>query len=257
VNLTWTDNSHGATGYKVERNDNEGSGWVQIAALSATATSYTDVTVNEATTYSYRVRTAANALNSTYSNSPSITTVPLDPDSLAAITISTSEIDLSWNDNSAGATHYLVERSDDGGGSFTQIASLSGTANSYQDTGLAEGFTYQYQVRAQDAGGFSGYTDSVQATTLPATPGNLVATPSAGHIDLTWTDNSSGETSYTVQRNNGGVWTAIATLDPDSNSFSDTGATGGLVSGHTYQYRVFCSDDGGISAFISASATAS
>ena len=183
VALQWTDNSHGATGYKVERNDNAGSGWVQIALLSSTATSYTDVTVNEATTYSYRVRTASNSLNSPYSNSPSITTVPLDPDTMAATTISTSEIDLSWNNNSAGATSNLIERSDDGGSTFTQIASVSGTASTYNDTGLTEGFTYQYRVRAQDAGGFSGYTDSVQATTLPGRPQQSGRhAQAAGHI---------------------------------------------------------------------------
>ena len=258
--LTWTDNSQDATAYQIQRNDNAGSGWVTIATTDASATTYTDVTVNEATDYSYRVRTVSNALNSAYSNSPSITTVPLDPDTLAATVASTSQINLTWNDNSAGATHYLVERSDDGGNTFSVIATLNGTATSYNDTGLTEGFTYQYQVRAHDAGGYSGYTDSVQATTLPAAPsgcGRNAVRPRATS-SLTWNDISNGETSYTVQRtNNSGTWTTIANLDADSTSFTDTGATGGLNSGTTYQYRVFCTTpDGGNSAFATGSGTA-
>ncbi|HET6250703.1 MAG TPA: fibronectin type III domain-containing protein, partial [Tepidisphaeraceae bacterium] len=257
VTLMWTDNSAGATAYQVQRNDNVGSGWVTIATTDSSATTYTDVTVSEATDYSYRVRTVSNALNSAYSNTASITTVPLDPDTLAATTISTSEIDLTWNDNSAGATHYLVERSDDGGNTFNQIATLNGTANSYNDTGLTEGFSYQYQVRAQDDGGYSGYTDSVEATTLPAAATGLTATPTAGQIALNWTDVSNGEISYTVQRDNSGTWTTLSDLPANATSFTDTGATGGLDSGTTYQYRIFCTNpDGGNSAYTTMSATA-
>ena len=96
-------------------------------------------------------------------------------------------------------------------------------------------------------------------TTLPATPSNFLATPSAGQIVLAWADNSSGETSYTVQqRFNGGTWTTIASLDANTTSFNDTGATGGLVSGTTYQYRIYCPPNaGGNSAFLSGSAMAS
>jgi cellulose 1,4-beta-cellobiosidase len=149
-----------------------------------------------------------------------------------------------------------VERSDDSGATWNQIASLGGSATSYSSTGLTEGTDYQYRVRAQGAGGYSGYSASADGTTLPATPSSLIATPSSGVIALTWIDNSSGETSYTVQRSTGGGWTTIASLAADSQSFNDVGAVGGLSSAQTYQYRVFCSDDGGNSAFATTSATA-
>ncbi len=253
VTLTWTDNSAGATGYKVERSS--GGAFTLLTTLPASATTFTDLTVNEATLYTYRVRAVSNAIYSAYCPSQSLTTVPLAPDTLATTTVSTTEIDLTWHNNSTGATHYLVERSTDGGANFTQLASLGANATSYTDTGLTEGTDYQYRVRAQDAGGYSDYTISVAGSTLPAGPSNLQANAAAGEIDLTWNDNSTGESSYIVQRFNGGAWTTIATLAADTTSFSDTGATGGLTSGQTYQYRVYCAGNGGNSA-VSPTASA-
>ena len=204
----------------------------------------------EATAYTYRVRAVASGINSSYCASQTLTTLPLAPDTLAATTISMSEIDLTWNDNSAAPTHYLVERSTDGGNTWSALVTLGPSASSYNDTGLTEGTDYQYRVRAQDAGGYSGYTASADATTFPIAPSSLAGQANAGTNDLTWNDNSSGETRYTVERStdSGITWIAIANLPADSNTVSDVGAVGGLNSGSSYQYRVFCSNNGGDSA---------
>jgi hypothetical protein len=61
-----------------------------------------------------------------------------------------------------------VEQSLDGGNTWLNIATLDGNATSFNNTGLVEGTDSQYRVRAQDDGGFSLYTDSADASTLPA-----------------------------------------------------------------------------------------
>lgn len=67
-------------------------------------------------------------------------------------------------------------------------------------------------------------------------PSNLIATViSTTQIDLTWTDNATNETSYRVEQSlNQVTWTEIATLPPNSSSYSVTG----LTPGTTYYFRV-------------------
>ena len=53
---------------------------------------------------------------------------------------------------------------------------------------------------------------------VPADPTDLVAEVlSATQVSLTWTDNATNETGYTVERSdNGGAFAAVATLPADS-----------------------------------------
>ena len=69
----------------------------------------------------------------------------------------------------------------------------------------------------------------------PTAPSNLAATLSGSGADLSWSDNSSDETSFHVEsRVSGGSFAEIASLPADSTSFTATG----LASGTTYNFRV-------------------
>jgi hypothetical protein len=85
-------------------------------------------------------------------------------------------------------------------------------------------------------------------TTQPAlaAPSNLTATRSGSlsnqRIDLTWTDNSSNETSFTVQRSTDKVnWGDLASLPANTTSYRDTP----LQRKTTYYYRVYAVDSAG------------
>jgi len=61
-------------------------------------------------------------------------------------------------------------------GTFAEIGTVLKTLRSYSDTGLAEGSTYCYQVRAVGPGGPSAYSNQVARTipfTAPPAPSNL------------------------------------------------------------------------------------
>src|SRR5688500_601773 len=73
INLSWSDSSSTETGFKVERSTAT-SGWAQIGATGANATSYASTGLGAATTYSYRVRAYNSTGDSGYSNSASATT---------------------------------------------------------------------------------------------------------------------------------------------------------------------------------------
>jgi autotransporter-associated beta strand protein len=90
---------------------------------------------------------------------------PSAPGALAATTISTSEIDLTWSDNSTNESSFLIERSSDNV-SFLHIATTGAGVTSYSDTDLSAGTTYYYRVRASNAGGVSPYSNVASATTI-------------------------------------------------------------------------------------------
>ena len=74
-------------------------------------------------------------------------------------------------------------------------------------------------------------------TVVPVTPSALVGTvASATQINLTWTDNSTNETGFKIERKTGpGTYAIIGTAAPDVTTFNDSG----LTPSSTYTYRVY------------------
>ncbi|MEP1892329.1 MAG: fibronectin type III domain-containing protein, partial [Cyclobacteriaceae bacterium] len=163
---------------------------------------------------------------------------PGAPSNLSVTTISPSELDLAWTDNSSDETGFKIERSPAGGGSFQLIETTGANATSFSDTGLAAATSYEYRVYAFNAAGSSDYSNTSTGLTseTPAAPSNLSLTvASASQINLAWTDNTSSETGYKVERStNGGSFTEIATLGANVDTYEDTG----LVAETSYTYRV-------------------
>ena len=89
---------------------------------------------------------------------------PAAPSNLSASAASSNRINLNWTNNANNATGVLIERAR-GGGAFSQIASV-GLVSSFSDTGLKRRTTYSYRVRATNAAGNSGYSNTATAKTL-------------------------------------------------------------------------------------------
>jgi hypothetical protein len=252
ISLTWTDHANNESGFQVERST-DNANFAIIATTAANTTSYSDGTVTAGAVYYYRVAAYNTGGNSPYSNVFQNGAAPTAPSQLNASAISTSEIDLSWIDTSTNETAFLVERSTDNV-TFTQIASLAAGSTAYSNTGLASGTTYYYRVRAQNSFGTSTYSDVANATTLgPAAPTNLKAVAvSTSQVNLTWTDNSTDENGFTVQRStNGSTYATVGTTSANVTSFGDTG----LSRSTKYYYRVQSFNASGSSSFASTSVT--
>jgi len=209
ITVTWTTPSTNATGFYVERApDNSGAAgtYAQIAQVSASTFTYASSGLGSSTRYWFRVR-AFNASDvSGYSNQADATTlvIPATPTSLAGNAVSSSRIDLSWTDNATNETGYLLDRAPDNAGAagtFVQIASLPAGATTYSNTGLNANTRYWYRVRAVNATDASPYSSSLSVSSLQglAAPTTLQAQVISGtQINLTWTDNTTSETNYTV-----------------------------------------------------------
>src|SRR6267143_1665177 len=104
---------------------------------------------------------------------------PAAPTAFSASPISSSQIKLSWTDNSSIETGFKIERKKGATGTYTQIALVGSGVGSFNDTGLTTNTQYYYRVRATNSAGDSTYSNEANATTtqigIPAAPSALSA----------------------------------------------------------------------------------
>jgi YVTN family beta-propeller protein len=77
----------------------------------------------------------------------------------------TSEIALSWTDNSSNEVGFKIERRKDGENIFTQIAKVAEDVTTYTATGLERETLYEFRVRAYSDAADSNYSSEAGATT--------------------------------------------------------------------------------------------
>jgi acid phosphatase type 7 len=181
---------------------------------------------------------------------------PAAPSDLAATAVSTSQIDLSWVDNSTDEERFDIERWT-GDPPSTTIVSVGPNVTAYSATGLAAGTTYSFRVRAANRGGESAPSNTASATTQssppplqpPNAPSGLTATAISGtQINLSWSDNSANEDGFRIERcqgSNCSNFVQIAQLGANATSYSNTG----LSASTHYRYRVRAFNSAGNSAY--------
>src|SRR3989344_2100862 len=263
IDLMWNDNSDNEDLFVLEKSA-DGTNFSFYLYLPSNTTNYRDAFVLINTTYYYRIKASNGGGDSAYSNIASATTFdlePIAPSSLIATAYSSSQIGLSWQDNSDNEGGFRIERSPDGS-NFTEIAQVTANTVSYSDSGLDANTTYYYRVYAYNNGGASQFSNTANATTLenlPAAPSNLTAVPvwygaSSTDIYLAWQDNSDNESGFVIEKSTDGVnFYYLVSMLPNSPAFADSS----IFSGVTYYYRVKAFNGGGDSSYSNiASATA-
>jgi FtsP/CotA-like multicopper oxidase with cupredoxin domain len=260
VRVNWTDDSINDTAFVVQRSEDGGTTWADLATITMSldpgvpATSdqserykgarfFDDTSADPSLEYQFRV-VAKNTVGyggafPTYTLeavSDPAASPPAAPTNLQAALVAGPQVDLTWVDNAANETAYEVERSDDGG-AFALLQTLAADAQSYSDLTVTDGHLYDYRVRAVNGATPSAYSNVASVSTLVVeAPTNLVANLVTGpQVDLTWVDNATNETGYELERSvDGGAFALFQTLGVDAQSYSDAA----VLPGHSYDYQV-------------------
>ena len=255
INLAWTNNAGNQTGFKIDQaTSSDFSTGLTTVAVGASATTYSATGLSNTTTYYFRVR-ATNSYGDS-ANSATASAVPglypAAPSGLSANAISSSQINLSWTDNSNNETGFKVDQatSSDFSTGLTTVT-VGANVNTYNETGLPSNTTYYYRVRATNATGDSANTSTASAKTqdvVPAAPSGLSAISiSSTQINLSWTDNSNNETGFKIDRaTSSDFLTGLTTVTVAANAI--TYSATGLTSGATYYFRVRATNAVGDSA---------
>lgn len=196
--------------------------------------------LSNGTTY-YYCALASNSGGTSLGNVASFTTAdlpPAAPTGFSATNISGTENSLSWTDNSSNETGFFIERAVGAPSGWSVVGTTSANVTSFNDTGAAANQTYYYRVRAYNMAGNSSYSNndySITATAAPAAPTSLNNFASSSLVFLWWTDSSTNEEGFSVERSTDGVnWTEIGTANMNYDFFEDVTVT----SGNIYYYRV-------------------
>ncbi len=176
VSLTWKDNADNETGFLLERSLSSASGFSALKNLDANQTSYTDNQVNAGKQYYYRVKAVNNSIESSFSNTASVTVippVPAVPSNLDAANVLINSLKLTWSDNDANEDGFRLERSLNPTSGFEQITSAASGVTSFDDSGLSENTVYYYRVSSYNIAGNSAWSPVLSVTTsskpVPAT----------------------------------------------------------------------------------------
>jgi len=166
---------------------------------------------------------------------------PSPPSGLVATAVSATQVNLTWTDNSDFEEGFKVYRKKAGGSWETPVTLPTPDLNHYEFTNCQDYSTYYFAVRAYCGSTDSANSNLATATTPLAAPTSLSATAaSPTRVNLTWTDNSTGEQGFKVYRKkSGGAWEAPVTLPtPDLTHYEFTNC----LPGTTYYFavRAYC-----------------
>ena len=160
VQLSWDDISSKETGYKIEKD--EGSGYSEIAALTANSESYLDEIAGQPETtlqLSYRVKACNSTLSSDWIAVETSYSGLGSPTNLQITDTTAFQFTIEWKDNSSIETGYSVERKKDDD-IFKVVAELDENYTEYIDFITEIGF-YSYRVQAQKDDLYSVYSNEV------------------------------------------------------------------------------------------------
>ncbi|MCX6122023.1 MAG: FG-GAP-like repeat-containing protein [Ignavibacteriales bacterium] len=215
--------------------------------------------LNAGTTYYYRVVAHFNGGSSPVSNSITVTTssggtAPNAPTATLATTIQQTSFAANWNSVTSATGYRLDVATNSEFTAFVTGFNDRDVANvtACSVTGLIEGTTYYYRVRAYNTGGTSVSSNVITVTTSPAPPAAPTAMSATNVVQTSITANwnaITGATGYRFDVATDNLFTAFVAgfNDKDAANVTSYSITG-LNANTTYYYRVRAYNASGTSA---------
>ena len=236
------------------------TGVVTVANLAATSHTVTPLT--NGTTYYFVVRASNVGGQSAASTEASATPqAPPDTPSGLSLTAGNGQVTATWNASSRAASYTLYYSQS----SFTSITASGITAvpnligTSRTVTGLTNGTTYYFRVRASNVGGQSAVSTEDSATPLapPGAPSGLNLNAGNAQVTANWTAGTGVSSTYTLYHSQSPISSLTASdVTAVPNLTTTSRAVSGLTNGRTYYFKVTASNNAGGQGAASAQAFA-
>jgi len=159
------------------------------------------------------------------------------PDELEIACISENIVNLTWRDNSAKETGFIIDRKVGGSEWEEAYRQTDADATTFTDYIPTNSDTvFDYRIRAVMDGDTTDYSDTVAWISEYGSPGDLqVKQIGKTTVHLTWVDNSIGEDKFLIERKTGSEkWVQLAKTESNSTEYIDATAS----STDTLSYRV-------------------
>lgn len=239
--LTWTDGI-GETSYELQSRV-KGAAWpadTVVTTIGENAVTVDAESLTPSTTYEFRLRAVNVSGKSPWSNTVgNLTTQPAAPvlSAIVALTdVDGDRVTLHWAAVPTAVT-YTLERSQDGGATWTTVKSGIAGISYTDDTGTPD-IQWTFRLSATNASGTSDWSGTRSVTTGPNTPvATLNAVANGVVITLTWPNVAGLQYRLERKASTTGVWTLVnAALPANLPSYIDNDPA--LTANSTYQYRI-------------------
>lgn len=250
IDLSWNDLSDNEDTFKIEYST-DNINWHWPASVGANVTKYSHKNLVPDSIYYYRI----SAVNSLGISTPTVvvsartnTAIPAAPFIQSAQGVSTTQVKLTWLDNSLNESGFRIYISTDSL-NYDRIAQVNANITSAIVSNLKPGIKYYFKVHAYNAGGDSfdsnikvGTTLSSDVTTTTITPRDLLVDFGSGASQTTglaafWNNVTAGVagTSLASLVDSKGVSTAISLqikdgfCQPSAGSSNTNGTMGSTI----------------------------
>ena len=265
ITVNWGDVT-GENSYKVWRStDNFSSNQTLANSPLSGTTSYADSGLDANTTYWYKIGAvfggtdfnSTSDFNTTYANIPGTPT-------LDSITGTSINVTIDTNSNPSATQFAIYENSTT---QWVQTNGNLGASEAWQTntqwgtkttTGLTPGQQYCFKVMARNSDLVNtALSEQACSTTTIPVPSNPQATvdltkplnSSDAKITLSWTDNSSNETGFEIDKKIGqGSFSQLTTTAANATSYVDTTVDDNVL----YTYRIRATNNGSVDSNNSA-----
>ena len=178
------------------------------------------------TTYYWRIKffddSSTEGAFSAESASFTLLDAPNEPTNLATSSLSITGVTLSWTDNSSLENNYVLQVSEDGGGTYSTASTTVANTTSVTTSTLSADTRYVYRVHGANTAGDSDAIATAAFYTLANAPG----TPTPGTV-------TAATIPITISVNGNPTNTLYAVFDTISDTY--VGADGSASAGPVFQ----------------------
>lgn len=234
LRIAWNEVSD-AVSYEICRSTEENGTYAKLGTTANTK--YDDGTVTAGTPYYYKVCAVFENGEKSELSGAHIGKVLEQPKITKAVSVSSVQVDLTWN-QVPDASKYELFRSEAKDGTYTKIATVKSGNTAYSDKNVKAQTTYYYKLRARggEKTGYSSYSAVYSGWAVKKTKIVSVSSKTRTSLEIKWKKISRAY-GYRIQRSDSknGKYKTVATIkNGNTTKYVDKK----LKTGKKYYYKV-------------------